>query len=352
MTTRCKSTHSAKLTPAQAGVVDRLRTACRVAGHAYTTEQTYVDHSVRFLRWWAALSPARRDAAPEPAQRFKAYLTHLAVERKVSKSTQDQAFNALRFLFEKAMGVKLGDLSGIPRSRRSKRLPQVVAPEVAEGILAALPYSPSVPVRLICAVMYRCGLRINEALNLRTKDIDFKSGLLTVRCGKGDKDRQAVLPCRLVPGLQRQMAYAATLWEEDQSAGLPCEVPESLLRKYPHLERARPWYFVFPAPKPCPAHPRSGRRVRWHLHAATVQTAVFKEVRRRGLEGQFKPHTFRHCFADQLLKSGVDIRVIQELLGHECLETTMIYTHPAVDRVRATIERLNPTQTHCMEISA
>jgi len=277
-------------------------------------------------------------AAPET--RFKGYLSFLANVRKVSKSTQDQAFNALRFLFEKAMEVKLGDLSGIPRCRRSKRLPQIVDPQVAESILASLPYAPHVPIRLICAVMLRCGLRINEALNIRFKDINFRDGLITVRCGKGNKDRLAVLPCRLVPGLQRQMQYAETLWQADCENSLPCEVPESLLRKYPHLECAKQWYFIFPAPLPCPHHPRSGKRVRWHLHPATVQAAVFKEVKKRALEGIFRPHTFRHCFADSLRQQGVDMRIIQELLGHECLETTMIYTHPAVDAARATIERM------------
>ncbi len=342
MKSPCYTSSSVKLTPAQAGVIDKLRKASRMAGHAYSTEKTYVDCAVRFLRWWQAQPVKGREAMAVPEARFKGYLSHLANNRKVSKVTQDQAFNALRFLFEKAMEVKLGDLSGIPRCRRNKRLPHIVEWSIAESIMEAMPYSPSVPVRLVCAVMLRCGLRINEALNLRWKDVNFKDGLITVRCGKGNKDRQAVLPCRLVPGLTRQMAYAKMLWETDVENGLPCEVPESLLRKYPHLENALQWRFIFPAPHACPHHPRSGKRVRWHLHAATMQGAVFKEVKKRGLEGVFRPHTFRHCFADRLRQQGVDMRIIQELLGHECLETTMIYTHPAVDAARSTIERINP----------
>lgn len=342
MKSRCYTSSSIKLTPAQAEVIDRLRKACRMAGHAYSTEKTYVDCTVRFLRWWQSLGAVPRGSMTVPEAKFKGYLSHLANNRKVSKVTQDQAFNAMRFLFEKAMEVKLGDLSGIPRCRRNKRLPQLVEMEVAEDILSKLPYSPTVPIRLVCAVMLRCGLRINEALNIRFKDINFKDGLITVRCGKGNKDRLAVLPCRLVHGLQMQMRYAETLWRSDVENGIPCEVPESLLRKYPHLERSKPWFFIFPAPRPCPHHPRSGKRVRWHLHAATVQSAVFSEVKSRGLEGVFRPHTFRHCFADTLRKQGVDMRIIQELLGHECLETTMIYTHPAADSARLTIDRIFP----------
>jgi integron integrase len=252
-----------------------------------------------------------------------AYLTHLAVERGVAASTQNQALAALLFLYRDVLGIELGRLPEATRARRPKRLPVVLSREEARRLLAHVAGSAGLVARLL----YGSGLRLMEALRLRVGDLDLERREILVRAGKGDKDRRTTLAVAALPALSEQLARVRELWRRDREAGVAgVELPHALAAKYPRAGEALPWQWVFPAPG-LSVDPRSGIRRRHHLHEARVQREVRRALAAAGIAKPASPHTLRHSFATHLLESGYDIRTVQELLGHSSVRTTMVYTH-------------------------
>lgn len=253
----------------------------------------------------------------------EAFLNHLASERHLSASSQTQALNALVFLYDAVLRQPLGDMAGLKRVQRRHRVPVVLAREEVKAILEQMVGV----VRLMAELIYGSGLRVNECMTLRVKDVDFSSGVLNVRCGKGGKDRTALLPERLNAPLKQQLLRVAEQHKQDltHGAGL-APLPSALARKYPSASTSLAWQFVFPSAVLRPWGDDQ-RLARWHASDSTVQRA-FRDARiRAGIHKHASVHTVRHSFATHLLASGTDIRTIQLLLGHRSLQTTMIYTH-------------------------
>ncbi len=252
-----------------------------------------------------------------------AFINHLAANRHVAASTQSQALNALVFLYRDVLGQEVGHLEGLQRVQRIRRVPVVMSPEEVRDVLAAMHGTP----RLMAEVLYGAWLRVTECITLRVKDIDFGSHVITVRSGKGGKDRTTLLPRSLAGPLQRHLLSVVALFKHDVARGRGfVPLPNALHRKYPNVARSIGWQFVFPsrAVRPCPT---SGRKLRWHASESTVQRAFRFALDRAGIRKHASVHTLRHSFATHLLAQGTDIRTIQLLLGHNSLQTTMIYTH-------------------------
>jgi len=299
-------------------LLDQVRDRCRVKHYSIRTERAYVDWIRRFILFHGKRHP-REMGTPE----LEAFLTHLAVERNVSPSTQNQALAALLFLYREVLHIELPWLDGVTRARKPPRLPVVLSEGEVAVLLAQLEGTPW----LMASLLYGSGLRLMEALRLRVKDVDFERGEITVRGGKGGKDRRTVLPDKLKPSLRAQVERVRTLHERDLLDGLaPVYLPHALSRKYPNAGRELSWQFLFPAPKPA-RDPRSGIIRRHHVHSANIQRAIKGAVRRAGIAKPATSHTLRHSFATHLLEKGYDIRTVQELLGHKDVRTTQIYTH-------------------------
>lgn len=253
----------------------------------------------------------------------EAFLSSLATQNHVAASTQNQALQAILFLYRNVLRQPLGIVPGIVRARTPQRLPVVLSRAEVRAVLDAL----SGPSRLIVRLLDGAGLRLSECLNLRVKDIDFAAGQITVRGGKGGKDRPTMLPTTMIEPLRRHLDAVAQLHRQDLAAGHGRVVmPTALSRKYPDADRTWTWQFVFPASRVC-HDPRWGAPSRFHLHESVVQRAMTQAVRSCGLTKRASCHTLRHSFATHLLEDGYDIRTVQELLGHADVSTTMIYTH-------------------------
>jgi integron integrase len=302
----------------QPKLLDRVRAACRVRHYSIRTEDAYAEWAERFIRFHNIRHP---DTMGEPE--VNAFLTHLAVERSVAASTQNQALCALLFLYEHVLGRPLNRIDGVIRANRPKRLPVVLTREEVRRLLAQL----DDPYRLMGQLMYGSGLRLLECLRLRVKDIDFERGEVTVREGKGNKDRVTVLPAAVRPRLLDQLAAARRQHERDLRAGFGrVYLPHALDRKLPAAASEWRWQYVFPSAK-LSLDPRSGEKRRHHAHESAISKAVTDAVRAAGLDKRATSHSLRHSFATHLLEQGYDIRTVQELLGHEDVSTTMIYTH-------------------------
>ena len=295
-------------------LVERLR-----AGHdSRATEKSHVGWIGRYVRFHAGRHP--RDLTEPDVNQF---LSHLAVDRHVAASTQNQALSALLFLYGKVLGEPLGELEDVLRARRPKRLPVVLTREEARRVLTEL----TGPHRTAGLLLYGAGLRLLEALRLRVKDVDFDRGELTVRAGKGDKDRRTMLPEAAADGLRRQIDVARSLHEEDAARGFgTVELPSAFARNCPGAARDVRWRYVFPATQ-ISRDPRSGVRRRHHLHESTLSKAITAAARRSDIPKRVTAHVFRHSFATHLIEAGYDIRTVQELLGHQDVRTTMVYTH-------------------------
>ena len=255
----------------------------------------------------------------------KDFLTYLAVDRKVSSSTQNQAFNAILFCYRHILDVSIDGLDAVIRAPRRRRLPVVLSKQEVIDLFKQLNGGNLLRARVI----YGCGLRLQECLNLRIKDLDFKSHRVTVRGGKGDKDRQTLLPEKLIGDLNDHIRHVRTLYNKDQKnrvAGV--YLPYALERKYPNAGKEWGWQWIFPSEK-LSIDPRSKIVRRHHVHSTNLQRAVKNAAKQVGIIKRVTVHTQRHSFATHLLESGYDIRTIQELLGHSNLRTTMIYTHVA-----------------------
>jgi len=298
--------------------VEQVRRAIRERHYSGRTEKSYADWTRRFLAYHRGIDPARMGA-----DEVRAYLTHLALARRVSASTQNQAFSALLFLFREVLRRQLTDLETTPRAKTPVRLPVILSPSEARSLIAGLPRR----LRLVGALMYGSGLRLQECLMLRVKDVDFERRVLVVRDGKGRKDRETVLPQLLAAGLRRHIDRVLADHARDVADGRGAvTLPDALDLKYTRAAWAPGWYWVFPAAREY-VDRRTGLPCRHHLHPTVLQRAFREAVEKVGLTKPATSHSLRHAFATHMLEAGYDIRTVQELLGHRDLNTTMIYTH-------------------------
>jgi integron integrase len=298
-------------------LLDRVRWHLRVKHYSIRTEQVYIDWIRRFILFHRKRHPNEM-GEPEIA----AFLTNLAVEGHVAASTQNQALSALLFLFQQVLDRKL-EFIAVERVRRPPKLPVVFTRAEARCVLAHLKGD----YRIMAHLLYGSGLRLLECLRLRVKDIDFGYRQITVREGKGMRERVTILPERLCRPLQAHLARVKELHHQDLARGSgSVYLPSALHRKYPNAAREWHWQYVFPAEK-VSVDPRSGEKRRHHLAERNLQNAVKDALRASGIAKAASCHTFRHSFATHLLENGYDIRTVQELLGHKDVATTMIYTH-------------------------
>lgn len=298
----------------------QLVQAIRTRHYSRRTEQAYWHWTKAFVLW-----SGKRHPADMGAQEIGQFLSHLATVREVSASTQRQALAALLFLYQKALQIDLPFIDGIVRAKQSHRLPCVLTRDEVARLWDQIPAASK--RGLVLRLLYGCGLRLSEALRLRVKDIDFGAGSITVRAGKGNKDRVVMLPQSLAPQLRALVLQREQWHAVDLATGrADVELPDALHRKYPHAHLALGWQFVF-ATEHFPTCPRTGAIRRHHLHEDGIQRLMAKAVKAARINKPATPHTLRHSFATHLLQDRYDIRTIQELLGHVDVETTMIYTH-------------------------
>jgi integron integrase len=299
-------------------LLDQVRECVRYAHYSLRTEEAYLHWVRRFIRFHGLRHP--RELGAEEIKRF---LKHLASDRQVSASTHKQALSALLFLYRNVLGVDMPWLNEIGRPRTVQRVPVVLSREEVARLLACIDGSYAV----VAMLLYGCGLRLLEGLSLRVKDVDFDRHVIVVRSGKGAKDRVVMLPASLVGPLRDQLAASRALWAQDRAGERPgVYMPAALDLKYPRAGQTWAWHWVWPSPT-LSTDPRSGVARRHHLHESGVSRALSAGVGRAGLCKKVTAHTLRHSFATHLLESGVDIRRVQELLGHSDVSTTMIYTH-------------------------
>lgn len=299
-------------------LLDRLRNEVRKKHYSGRTEDAYADWVSRFIRFHRFRDPV--EMGKYEVERF---LSHLAVERDVAASTQNQALSALLFLYKEVLGIKLDWLDGVVRAKRPKIVPVVLTREEAASVLRYL----SGWNLLAAMLMYGAGLRLLECLTLRIKDLDFGYHQITVREGKGNKDRITVLPASVEPRIKLHLEDIRVQFEKDLKEGYGyVRLPKALARKYPNAGHEWGWQWVFPAHRHY-MDPESGIRCRHHLDESVLQRAVKEAATLAGIKKHVTCHTFRHSFATHLLEDGYDIRTIQELLGHRDVSTTMIYTH-------------------------
>jgi len=299
-------------------LLDQVRDRLRVKHYSIRTEQVYVDWIKRFI-WFHG----KRHPKDMGAQEIEAFLTHLAVKRKVSASTQNQAKSALLFLYREVLEQALPWLDKVTQAKTPTRLPVVLTVAEVQAVLKRL----SGTHWLIASLLYGAGLRLMEAVRLRVKDVEFTRHEIIVREGKGAKDRMTMLPESAIEPLKRHLANVKALHAEDLAAGFgEVYLPFALDKKYPNAAREWGWQYVFPSAK-FSQDPRSDATRRHHLDEKGIQRAMKQAVRDAGIVKPATPHTFRHSFATHLLLSGYDIRTVQELLGHSDVSTTMIYTH-------------------------
>lgn len=299
-------------------LLDQVRQTIRMRHYSRRTESTYVHWIRRFILFHRKRHP-RSMGAPE----MTAFLSWLATSQQVSASTQNQALSALLFLYKHVLHVDVGPIEPAARGKMPHRIPVVLSPSEVSQILGQLTGA----VWLIVALLYGAGLRLQECLELRVKDLDVDRHEISVRRGKGQKDRRTMLPTGIDDRLRTHLLEVKRQHERDLAAGFGRVVlPYTLERKYPNAPTAWGWQFVFPAARLC-RDPRWGPPSRFHLHESVVQRAVAAAARQAGLTKHVGCHTFRHSFATELLQNGHDIRTVQELLGHADVATTMVYTH-------------------------
>jgi len=299
-------------------LLDRVRAAIRVRHYSYRTEDAYVHWIKRYIFFHNVRHPADMGR-----DEINGFLSHLAVTERLSASTQNQAFNALLFLYKTVLEKDVGQLRDVVRAERRRRLPVVLTHEEVARLFAHV----DGVVLLVCRLLYGSGLRLLEALRLRVKDLDFQRLEIIVRDGKGGKDRLTVLPATCRQELIDHLERVRQQHGEDLGRGLGrAPLPGALARKYGNADREWGWQYVFPASSHYTDR-RTGVRHRHHLHETVIQKSVKQATRRAGITKPATPHTLRHSFATELIRAGYDIRTVQELLGHSDVSTTMIYTH-------------------------
>lgn len=304
--------------PSKPKLMDQVRATIRLLGLSYRTEQTYCDWIKRYIFYHNKHHPNEMGV-----EEIRAFLTHLVVERNVAPSTQNQALHALLFLYKQVLHLELPFIGPLPKAKKEARLPVVFTREEAQAILAQL----NGEKWLMASLLYGSGFRLTECLRLRVKDLDFERNIITVREGKGHKDRITMLPKNLKEPLREHLVGIKQAHDVELAEGFgTVELPFALARKYPPAATEWKWQYVFPAPKRS-RDPRSGAMRRHHLDESVLQKAVKLALRQTKIAKHGSCHTFRHSFATHLLEAGYDIRTVQELLGHADVKTTMIYTH-------------------------
>lgn len=298
--------------------LEQVRELIRVKHLSYRTEETYLGWIRRFI-----LFHNKRHPKDMGAEEIRAFLTHLAVEGNVAAATQNQAFAALLFLYREYLQKPLGNIEDVVRAKKPKRLPDVLTREEVRRIFAYLGGEQW----LVANLLYGAGMRLTEALRLRVKDLDFECRQITVRDGKGAKDRVTVLPEKIIEPLKINLERVKKLHDEDLRLGFgEVYLPYALSKKYANAAREWIWQYVFPAAARS-VDPRSSVERRHHLGESVIQRAVKNAVTQAKVIKRASPHSLRHSFATHLLESGYDIRTVQELLGHKDVRTTQIYTH-------------------------
>jgi len=298
-------------------LIERMRRAIRVRHYSIRTEEAYLGWVRRFFAF------TRRHPQELSSDEINRFLTHLAVNDHVAASTQRQALSAILFLYRNVLKVDPPWIEDIVRARQPKKLPTVLSREEIAALLARLEGT----VQLVVMLLYGTGMRILECLRLRIQSVDFDLGVITIRDGKGRKDRTTLLPSSCRDRLRRHLARVKELHEQDLEDGFGrVHLPNALSRKFPTAAGDWPWQYVFPAGRRG-TDPRTGETRRHHLHHTVIHRAIKQAVRDARVDKRVSCHTFRHSFATHLLVAGYDIRTIQELLGHKDVKTTMIYTH-------------------------
>ena len=304
--------------PEKPRLLDEVRSRIRTRHYSLRTEQAYTHWIKRYIFFHDKRHPVEMGAAE-----VEAFLTSLAVERQVAAATQKQALAALLFLYREVLELDLPWLDGITRAKQRVRVPVVLTQAEVKRLLDLMEGTPGLMARLL----YGSGMRLMEGVRLRVKDIDFDRHEITVREGKGGKDRRTMLPTSLVEPLQAHLVRVRALFDGDRAQDFPgVQMPDALARKYPDAASSWGWFWVFPSAS-LSVDPRSDIRRRHHAHEQVLQRAIKRAVQSAGIAKPATTHTLRHSFATHLLEGGYDIRTVQELLGHADVSTTMIYTH-------------------------
>ncbi|MCK9363575.1 MAG: integron integrase [Syntrophales bacterium] len=302
---------------------EKIREILRIKHYAYSTERTYIDWFLRFHAYLTSVKNKDWQTLGADETDVRDYLSHLAIKQRVSSSTQNQAFNALLFLFREVLKIDLHDLNKTVRAKRGPKLPTVLTENEVRGLLEHLTGKEL----LLVHILYGTGMRLMEVARLRVQDVDFGLNSIIVRAGKGDKDRMTILPDAVKNKLIEHLEAVKKTHEQDLAKGFgEAHLPDALAQKYPNAGREWRWQYVFPAMS-LSVDPRSGKVRRHHISPSSIQKIVTDAVRKAGIPKHATVHTLRHSFATHLLMNGVNIREVQELLGHKNVETTMIYTH-------------------------
>jgi len=301
-----------------AKLIQTMREVIRVKNYSIRTETAYINWIKKYIAYHDNRHPRELNSG-----HIKSYLTHLVVERNVSPSTQNQALNAIIFLYNNVLNIELDDFYDFQRAKKARRIPQVFTHQEALSVINQLEGE----FQMIASLLYGSGLRLLEALRLRVKDVQFVRKQLIIRAAKGNKDRYTLLPGSLIEPLKTQIQKVESIHKQDLSDGYgDVYLPSALAEKYPNASKDPTWQYVFPSPR-VSTDPRTGKIRRHHIHETYLQREIKSAVRKAGIKFPASAHTFRHTFATELLINGYDIRTVQELLGHNDVSTTMIYTH-------------------------
>jgi integron integrase len=300
-------------------LMDQVRNKIRYKQYSLRTEQAYTGWIRRYIFFHNKRHPAEMGASE-----IESFLTHLAVERKVSPATQNLALNSILFLYREVLEIELPWLDDFSHAKRPQRLPVVLSREEVNTLLDSV----DKPLHsLVLRLLYGTGMRLMECIRLRVKDLDFGRNEITIREGKGRKDRVTVLPAAVLDDLKRQLVLARRWYDQDRVNHVPgVFMPDALARKYPNAGKEWAWHWVFPSSK-LSTCPRTKVIRRHHMDEKAIQRSMKQAVHRVGIAKPASPHTLRHSFATHMLENGYDIRTVQELLGHSNVKTTMIYTH-------------------------
>ena len=314
--------------------VEIVRNTLRFRQMSIRTEKSYLQWLKRYAAWCV------KHPAGDHSDKIKSFLTYLARDRCVSASTQRQALNAIVFIYKQALKIDIGDISDFAYAKKPRTLPVVLSQNEVAAILPKITGQNY----LIVSLLYGAGLRLNEALSLRIKDIDFDRKIINVRAGKGNKDRTVMLPATIAEQLRHHIENVHRTHNRDLANGFgDAYMPNALARKYQNAEKQFAWQFIFPASR-IGTDPRTGALRRHHVHDSAISKAIRSAVRASNIDKKVGAHTFRHSFATHLLESGSDIRTIQELLGHKHVSTTMIYTHVSTKGAAGTSSPLEHLQ--------
>ncbi len=299
-------------------LLDIVSTELRTRHYSIRTEKAYLGWIKRFILFHNKQHPSSLGKSE-----ISSFINYLAIKKKVSASTQNQALQSILFLYKQILKIEIGWIEEIKRVERIKHIPVVFSRKEAKIILSHM----KGVTRLIASLLYGSGLRLNECLRLRVKDIDFDYKQIIIRDGKGEKDRRTTLPLSLVPALQRQIKKVKTIHQEDLKKGFgKAPLPYALSQKYPNAGKEFGWQFLFPTEN-LSFDEKQKFKFRYHVHSSTIQKAIKEALKKSEITKPGSPHTFRHSFATHMLETGYDIRTVQELLGHKDVRTTMIYTH-------------------------